>query len=219
VPIGSSQKQTDISLMSNEAKIYHIRQKHPIKGGTASVPDKEEICESQYKIAKFFWNRASAIVFVEGLTEDLEEKNRKSYLEQNPKLNIYLETFSNGLPSRYEDLNEDQKFLLENNMAAPLLWVLGRLNNVYATGSGSEQRSLYDRGVVLLGECDLNSVAHIDCGKSKEIYEVILKKREELALARVEAFLAKQSATPEEIFIIFGSLHDFGASIKIASGF
>lgn len=201
-------------------KLIHIPQIHPATAPFCLTEiETTAVLDSQLRIAKFFWNKPSATVFVEGVTEDLLEERREAYLKSRPRLTSFIEAFQSGLPTKKEELSYEQRHILANNMAVPTLWVLGRLRNVYATGDRPAQLNLISTGEALIEQVAPGMAEAISLDDAARIHSAVFIEREKLAMAQIDKFLRTKTDSPKEIYIVFGALHDFGRSVKRASGF
>lgn len=191
-------------------RILFLPQVHRSAVRSASeLPERrlEQIAESQHRIALFISKNSNLPVFSEQIEKkisrkELDQKNKNLFLSLNGS---YKTVFPSGLPEHFENLSLEQKEKLVSSGGDVVSFMLEKTGNLYpVTGENEADEEVGKKVNAQLTQRDLKQ----DLSAITELYDLVFRQRETMALKQIVEFFRKNPQQREAI-LVFGSMHDF----------
>lgn len=163
------------------------------------------VSQSQFEIAQHILKHPSARVFSEGLIFDTDHNTLfKKSVQLDPELLDLIENkkmikkaFAHGIPTRFSDLTEEQKFFLGRFGADYILLFLGVIKKLHATTDPDQTSTV------------VANYAGAISNENKISPEKIRELRENTAIELILNHVRSNNYGGEPLFLIYGGNHDF----------
>ncbi|MFH1263643.1 MAG: hypothetical protein V1495_09420 [Pseudomonadota bacterium] len=213
--------RASVPAISNDGTCHvaHLAQMHSFPGWELSPGQIEMITRTQDRIARYILERSSSIKVVdETLGFDMTpEYYRSESQKPGSELNQVRSVFSDGYPSRPEELTAEQKTVVYSVGGARTLFYLGRIPTLYGSAIGADSEEIAAKGESIQREYgdDLGCATLLD----PDVKAFVNDRREEIAARRVREICESDGSRPPRVALIFGAFHDFSKYFQVAGGF
>lgn len=179
--------------------------------GQLSGLDQSRILLSQFAIARALWDWPDAIVFNEGQHAFWGPEVRSNVLQSHPLARSILKSFSDcELPTSPELLSAEQQDLLLKVPAVQILYIVGRVTEIYQTTTLAFEKTLTGEINTLVRKHGSSWFEKRSRTKGHPVRSRVFDERELMALDQIKEYLEIQSPLKKKcVVLVFGSEHNF----------
>lgn len=178
----------------------------------AKHPEKiDPIAKHQFEIAQYLLRHPEAKVFAEGIAV---HPHNIAYKSQTDRFEFDFDVknrFRDGLPSKFEDLDSQQRFLLAKHGAAKVLYVIRELKELWGADLDYPALRELNRRVAAAVEKwgSMGRALH----EESALFQEISTRREEIATSSIIDMITSLNRWPRDqptpILLIYGANHRF----------